>query len=48
MLRQMKGPKEILQSEIQEEQDKVLKKEKTQREAMETQRKMHQQAIEGL
>ena len=45
---EMMGPKEILQYEIEQEKDKITKRERTQREAMETQRKMHQNAIEAL
>ncbi len=33
--------KEILQHEIEQEKDKVIDREKRQRDAMETQRKMH-------
>ena len=45
---EMMGPKEILQYEIEQERDKIAAREKRQREAMETQRKMHQKAIEAL
>lgn len=45
---EMMGPKEILAYEIEQERDKVTAREKRQREAMETQRKMHQRAIEAL
>lgn len=38
---EMMGPKEILAYEIEQERDKVTAREKRQREAMETQRKMH-------
>lgn len=45
---EMMGPKEILQYEIEQERDKIAAREKRQRDAMETQRKMHQKAIEAL
>ena len=45
---EMMGPKEILQYEIEQEKDKITGKERKQRETMETQRKMHQRAIEAL
>ena len=45
---EMMGPKEILQYEIEQEKDKITGKERKQREAMETQRKLHQKAIEAL
>jgi len=45
---EMMGPKEILLYEIEQEKDKISGKEKRQREAMETHRKMHQKAIEAL
>ena len=38
---EMMGPKEILQYEIEQEKDKITGKERKQREAMETQRKLH-------
>lgn len=45
---EMMGPKEILQYEIEQARDKIAAREKRQRDAMETQRKMHQKAIEAL
>lgn len=45
---EMMGPKEILQHEIEQERDKINAREKRQRDALETQRKMHQKAIEAL
>lgn len=45
---EMMGPKEILQHEIEQERDRIAGREKRQRDALETQRKMHQKAIEGL
>ena len=38
---EMMGPKEILQHEIEQERDKITTREKRQRDALETQRKMH-------
>lgn len=45
---EMMDEKQILQYEIEQEKDKIAGREKKQRDALETQRKMHQKAIEAL